>query len=327
MNSLLAFLAAVITLGGFGLLFGLGLAFASKKFAVPVDPRLEEIVTALPGANCGGCGYPGCVAYAEGILEGAELTLCPVGGAAVAARLAEIMGAGDVEVKEKLVATVYCQGDKEACGSRHQYAGVQTCSAAQAVGGGDKACSFGCLGYGDCAAVCPFDAITMSEDRLPIIDEEKCQSCEKCVAACPRNIIGMRPESNRVQVRCLSTDKGAVVRKICQIGCIGCGICARVCPFDAITVENNLATIDPAKCRNCGLCVPKCPTHAIYGDLEGRPKAVIGDGCVGCTLCKRVCPVGAIEGELKSPHKVIADKCVGCGACVEKCPQKVITLH
>ncbi len=327
MSNLIMIAKAVGVLGGFGLLFGAVLAYASKKFAVEVDPRAEELLAILPGANCGGCGYPGCSGYADAILQGAPTNSCPVGGATVAEKIAAVMGVAVDTSAIRQVATVYCRGGKEECGKRFQYTGVQTCRAAQAVGGGDKLCTFGCLGYGDCLRACPFDAISMGDNGLPVIDEAKCTGCEQCVLACPRKITALRPVDALVQVRCLSEAKGKDVRAICSTGCIGCGLCMKACPFDAITLENNLARIDYSKCRKCGLCVTKCPTKAIVGQLEARPKAIIGDDCVGCSICKKACPVGAIEGELKAKHRVDHDKCVGCGLCAEKCPKHTINMQ
>lgn len=325
MSTIMKVISAIGVLGGFGLVFGAGLALAAKKFAVEKDPRLDAIMEVLPGANCGGCGYAGCAAYGDAVLKGDPLNRCPVGGASLVEKLSQIMGTAG-EVAEKQVATVYCKGGKAECGPRFRYEGIGTCQAAQLVGGGDKMCTYGCMGYGDCFRACPFGAITMDENGLPLIDEEKCTGCEKCVAACPRSIISMRPAKSSVVIRCRSQQKGVEVRKTCKTGCIACGLCVKACPFDAITIENNLAVIDHHKCRNCGLCVAKCPTKVIVGQLEGKPKAVIGDGCIGCTICKKACPVGAISGELKQPHSVQAEACVSCGVCAEKCPKKVIEL-
>lgn len=327
MSDFTQIVSAIGILGGFGLLFGGGLAYASKKFAVEVDPRAEELLALLPGANCGACGYPGCSGYVDAVLRGASLSLCPVGGAPLAEKLSTFMGVASDTSGVRQVATVYCGGGKAECGTRFQYTGVQTCQAAQAVGGGDKLCSYGCLGYGDCFRVCQFDAISMDENGLPVIDEARCTGCKQCVLACPRHIIDMRPETALVQVRCLSEAKGKDVRAICSTGCIGCSLCVKACPFDAIHVENNLASIDYSKCRNCGLCVPKCPTQTIVGQLEARPKAMIGDDCIGCTICKKACPVGAIDGELKTTHAIDSDKCISCGLCVEKCPKKTISME
>jgi RnfABCDGE-type electron transport complex B subunit len=325
MSNIAIILGAVGALGGFGLIFGSGLAFAAKKFEVETDPRLPTIMEVLPGANCGACGYPGCSGYADALIKGAATNRCPVGGAELTDKLAGILGVA-AEASEKQVATVLCKGGKAECGPRFQYAGIQTCQAAQMVGGGDKSCTYGCLGYGDCFRKCPFGAISMDENGLPVIDEEKCTGCEQCVAVCPRKVIRMRPAKSLVTVRCLSQAKGVEVRKTCKTGCIACSLCVKACPFDAITVQNNVAIIDHSLCRNCGLCIAKCPTKVIVGQLDGRPQASIGEGCIGCTICKKVCPVGAITGELKQAHQVQTEQCVSCGLCAEKCPKKVITM-
>lgn len=327
MSKIIQITSALAILGGFGVIFGAILAYAAKKFAVETDPRVAEVLGILPGANCGACGYPGCAAYADAIVAGAATNLCPVGGALVAEQVAAVMGVVADTSGVRQVATVYCGGGKAECGTRFQYDGVQTCQAVQAIGGGDKLCTYGCLGYGDCFRVCQFGAIQMDANGLPVIDETKCTGCLQCVAACPRNIIDMRPETALVQVRCLSEAKGRDVRAICSVGCIACGLCVKACPFDAIHVNNNLASIDYDKCRNCGLCVAKCPTNAITGQLEGRPKAVIGDACIGCTICKKACPVGAISGEPKQKHVVDPEQCVSCSVCVEKCPTDAIHME
>ncbi len=326
MNAMKMVLGAVGVLGGFGLVFGVGLAIAAKKFHVEQDPRLDLLLEVMPGANCGACGYAGCSAYAEAMLGDAAINLCPVGGAALVEKLGEIMG-GNSEVAERQVATVYCRGGKEESGPRFRYSGLGTCQEAQQIGGGDKMCAYGCLGYGDCFRACPFDAITMNDNGLPVIDEEKCTGCEQCVAACPRSIISMRPAKSSVVIQCRSEAKGVEVRKSCKTGCIACRLCVKACPFDAITIKDNLAIIDHHKCRNCGLCIPVCPTKVISGQLEGRPKATINDDCIGCTICKKACPVGAITGELKQKHQVNQEECVSCGLCVEKCPKNAIEMR
>lgn len=264
MDKLTLIITAIGILGGFGLFFGAALAYAAQKFATESDPRVEELLAILPGANCGACGCPGCSGYAEAIVAGSLPTnLCPVGGPVLAEQIAAFMGVAPEVDTVRDVATVYCRGGKEECGKRFEYTGIATCEAVQALGGGDKLCNYGCLGYGDCMRACPFGAITMDDNNLPVIDEDKCTACKLCVAACPRHIIAMRPITGRVQVRCMSEEKGKQVRAICSTGCIGCGICVRVCPQEAITMENNLASIDYSKCNNCGLCATKCPTKAI----------------------------------------------------------------
>jgi Na+-translocating ferredoxin:NAD+ oxidoreductase RNF subunit RnfB len=315
----------VVILGSIGLLLGLGLAFAARKFAVPRDPRVESILAALPAANCGGCGYPGCGAFAAAVVDGkVPVNGCTVASSAVNAEIARIMGTV-AEEKEKTVATVLCNGGKSAVNA-FSYSGPDTCALMAMVMGGQKACSYGCLGGGDCVTVCPFNAMFMGDNGIPQIDAEKCVACGKCLEACPKDIIVLWPESRKVVVACSSRDKGGVARKACSVACIGCGKCVKVCPVDAIVMDGYLAEINPEECINCGLCALECPTSAIIDGIPVRPKAFIDTTCIGCTLCTRVCPTDAIEGALKEKHTVIAEKCIGCGQCVEKCPKQSIKM-
>jgi len=257
------YIASLISMGGLGALLAVGLSFAAKAFKVEVDERVSQVEEALPGVNCGACGYVGCAALAEAIVSGeAPVEGCPVGGSATAQAIAEIMGT-TATVGEREIAQVLCKGGLKETLARAEYQGIQTCKAANMVPGGTKACQYGCLGLGDCAVVCPFDAIIMNDNGLPEIDPDKCTGCGECVRACPRSIITLAPISMRTHIRCSSHDHGKVVRQICSVGCIGCGICAKVCPDNAIRMENNLAIMDYGKCTNCGQCAEKCPTKTI----------------------------------------------------------------
>ena len=318
---------SVLSLSGMGLLFGAGLAYASKKFAVEVDPREEAIMGVLPGANCGGCGFPGCGGLASAIVKGeAEVNACPVGGASVAAQIGEIMGVSSEGAVRK-VAHIICNGTCSNAKEKSLYEGIEDCKAAVLVSGGSKSCGFGCLGLGSCVRACPFDAMYIGKDGIAHVDNEKCVACGKCIAACPKTVIEMVPYSQEVIINCNSKEKGKEVKDKCAVGCIGCQMCVKACPFEAITFENNLAKIDYSKCKQCMACVAKCPTKAISGDLAKRKKAYIDEEkCVGCTICAKKCPVQAIEGELKGKHKVDLDKCIGCGVCEEKCPKKAIEM-
>lgn len=264
-------LNSVMSLGAMGLLFGAGLAYASQKFAVEVDPKAEAIAEALPGANCGGCGLPGCAALAQAIAKGeAPVNACPVGGAATAQVIANIMGVS-AEEGEKKIARVICKGTCESAKDRAMYQGISDCKAAVLANSGPKSCQYGCLGLGTCVKVCAFGAITI-KDGIAHIDKDKCVACGKCLEACPKGVIEWAPYKQEVVVDCNSNDFGKEVKDNCQVGCIGCGICAKVCPFDAITIENKLAKIDYEKCKQCYKCVVKCPTGAISGNPEKAEK-------------------------------------------------------
>lgn len=316
---------SLIFLGGIGTVFGLGLAFAAKRFAVQIDPRVEKVKDQLAHAHCGACGYAGCEQYAEAVVNNPDVApnLCIPAGAKAAEAVALITGK-KAEIREPQFARIMCQGGWSRSVKRFAYEGVQDCRAAILAGGGDKSCRYGCLGYGTCSRVCPFGAISMTEDHLPFVDITKCTGCRKCEQACPTKVIEVLPASREVLVTCHSKDKGGDTRKNCQVGCIACGICVKVCPFDAPSVTNNLSRIDLDKCKVCGLCVSKCPTKAISDFIPSRPKAFVMDNCIGCQICSKVCPVNAPTGELKKMHTIDKSRCIGCGICTAKCPVQAI---
>lgn len=257
----------ILVLGGFGLLFGVLLSIASVVFKVEVDPKITEVLDALPGANCGACGFPGCAGLATAIAEGrAPVNACPIGGQKVADNVAEIMGLNS-EAVAKNVAVVLCQGTKEKAKDKYVYDGIEDCRYQAELADGCKSCSYGCLGCGTCYDVCQFDAIRMI-DGIAVIDKEKCTACMKCIDICPKKIIELVPYDNEYIVKCKSEDSGKVVRSNCSIGCIGCKICVKNCPTEAFSFENNLAKINYDKCINCGICEEKCPTKCIFTSKE-----------------------------------------------------------
>lgn len=256
-------LAAALMVGGTGLLIGILLGLAGKKFHVETDEREVAIREALPGNNCGGCGFPGCDGAAAAVAKGeAPISVCPVGGAAVAAIIGEIMGQSVGETA-RTTAYVRCAGDCEKSKQDYIYSGVEDCTYAAFIpGGGPKRCNYGCLGFGSCVKACKFDAIHV-EKGIAVVDPEKCKSCGACVKACPKQLIDIIPYEQKIAVACRSMDKGKAVMQSCELGCIGCKKCEKNCPAGAIRVTDQRAEIDYSKCTQCGLCVENCPRHCI----------------------------------------------------------------
>ncbi len=246
-----------------GLLIGLFLGAAGIKFKVEVDEKEEAVLAALPGNNCGGCGFAGCSGLAAAIAKGeAAVNACPVGGEPVGEKIAEIMGV-EAEAGEKMIAFVKCAGDCDKARMDYDYTGVEDCRMLAFVpNGGPKSCNDGCLGFGSCVKVCPFDAIHVV-NGVAVVDKVACKACGKCVEVCPKHLIELIPYKSQYAVACSSKEKGPVTMKDCQAGCIGCGICVKQCEHGAVSVSDFHASINQEKCTGCGACEKKCPKKSI----------------------------------------------------------------
>ncbi len=323
MNILIISIVIMAVLGG---VFALLLFYASRVFHVKTDPRVKKVLNVLPGTNCGACGYAGCPALAEKMVDGKEeVTACIAGGEEVALNVGEILG---VEVKgagTKQAARLHCAGSSSHSQELYMYQGIEDCNISTHLADGFKQCDYGCLGQGSCARACPFFAITMSNDNLPIVDEKKCTACGICVNTCPKSLFELVDVDKHVHIGCSSPHPGKFVNKVCDIGCIGCRRCVKVCPVKAINMKEHLAVIDYEKCVDCGLCATVCPRKVIFDSQAGkRNKMQITSECIGCGICKKVCPVGAISGEKKQLHTINPDTCIACGRCQPKCPKNAI---
>ena len=269
-------LISLITLGLVGAISSIILFFTAQKFHVFEDTRINDVEEALPSANCGGCGFPGCRAFAEACVKAETMDglNCPVGGAPTMENVANILGR-TVVAAAPTVAVVRCGGTCDHRPRMNEYDGVQHCFIAHNLYSGETGCSFGCLGLGDCEVSCEFDAIKVNPlTKLPEVDEDKCTSCGACVKACPKLLIELRkkgPKSRRIYVSCRNEDRGPIAKKSCDVSCIACTKCEKVCPHEAITISNNLAFIHDDKCKLCRKCVEVCPTNAIV-ELNFPPR-------------------------------------------------------
>jgi Na+-translocating ferredoxin:NAD+ oxidoreductase RNF subunit RnfB len=269
-------ISALITLGGLGLLFGAVLAYASKIFHVEKDPRIEQVNEILPQANCGGCGYPGCLNYAEAVVvDEADITLCAPGGDETISKIAQIIGV-EAETKNPMVAVVQCQGAHDIAKDKFLYEGIADCNAEDLILRGHKVCEYGCLGHGSCVKACPFDAMAMLDNGLPTVFEDKCTACGICVETCPKGIMQLIPRSQKVFLGCVNQNAGKSVRQACSVGCIGCGLCAKpnVTPSGKIEMEDNLPIV-PADWEDYETAVNKCPTKSFVVRIEEEAPAAL----------------------------------------------------
>ncbi len=267
-------LIATVIVGVIGLLIGIALVGAGKKFYVEVDERETEVRERLPGNNCGACGFAGCDAMAAAIVKGdAAVNACPVCSPDAVAAIGEVMGVS-VEASARKVAFVRCAGTCENSPKPVEYFGIDDCRAVALAGVKTRACTHGCLGLGSCVTACPQEAIRI-QDGVAVVYQKLCVGCGLCAQACPKGLIELIPVGKAMAVRCSSKDKGAAVRKVCTAGCIGCGVCAKQCEHDAITVAGNLAHIDSGKCVGCGKCAEKCPRNAIIPATKAAVAAAV----------------------------------------------------
>jgi Na+-translocating ferredoxin:NAD+ oxidoreductase subunit B len=321
------FIFTLCAMGGLGFVLGAGLSYASKKFAVEKNPHVEEIITFLPGANCGGCGYAGCAGYADAIvIKGAPSNLCAPGGAAVSQKIARILGVEEQQSVRK-VAYLHCAGSRDHAKDKYKYNGIKDCQMAVLFGGGPKACEYGCMGFGSCVSACKFDALSMGANGLPVVDRNKCTGCGACVRICPKHLFELHPDTTMIYLACSSHEKGKTVKDACSVGCIGCGICAKVTPDNAIQMKDNLPVVDYNTSRNLVLAHYKCPTRSYVDLAPKRPHLSIDTKCKGHGKCAEVCPVKeCVTGEPGKPHHIDPKKCIGCGLCLDVCPEKAIRV-
>jgi len=263
-------LIAILSVSAIGLICSILLSVVSKVMAVEVDERMAMVRSCLPGANCGACGYSGCNAFAVALVEGgAAANLCTPGGNDLVKQLSEIMGIDEGEGINKKIAIVHCLGNSDVKSVKMEYNGISTCVSAVLHHGGQNACVFGCLGFGDCLKMCPSDAICI-EKGLAQINPRLCSGCGLCMKVCPNNVISLESDPLRLAVMCNNTEKGAVLKDKCAVGCIGCMKCVKVCPLEAITVNDFLASVDYFKCNGCKKCIPVCPKNCIVGFVSAQ---------------------------------------------------------
>jgi len=273
-----AILYTIISLSSIGIIAAIILYFVAQRFKVFEDPRIDRIEDELPAANCGGCGYPGCRNFAEALVKSDDISgmYCPVGGMTVMETVAGILGV-EASQQDEQVAVIRCSGSFAVRERTSIYIGAGSCAVEASLYSGDTGCAYGCLGHGDCVEVCDFDAIHMNpQTGLPEVIDEKCTACGACVTACPKDIIELRKKNKRdrkIFVSCINEEKGGIAKKSCQVACIGCSKCQKVCPHEAITIENFLAYIDPVKCKLCRKCPPVCPTDSIL-EINMPPRKV-----------------------------------------------------
>jgi len=316
----------VLCLGILGLTFGLLVSITSKRVSVFSNHTIQKIKDALPNVNCGVCGYPTCAAFAKAVAEGKkEPTGCVPGGAKSAHAIGDILGIA-VTLSEPYMAIVKCIGGNKEAAMRCIYDGILDCHAAILTGNGPKTCVDGCLGLGSCVKACPFNALKINENNVAVVNPDICTGCGACVPVCPRNIIDLIPTVHKIYLACSNHDRGARVKKYCDVGCTSCTLCVKSTTSGAITMVNNLPVLNYTALENFVVAAYSCPSHCFVDLVKHRPKVNIDAKCDGCTLCVTACPTTAISGEKGMRHVVNKEKCIGCGLCLNHCPVHAIAM-
>ena len=316
----------LIFLGGIGALIGAVLGLASKKFQVLIDTKIEKIRQVLPSINCGACGYATCEQFARAVAEGkSDPTGCVPGNPKAAHAIGDILGIS-VTTVDAGMAVVHCKGGKAQALERCIYDGIHDCHAAIVAGYGSKVCVDGCLGLGSCVTACPFDALSVNDNNVAVVDSDKCVGCGMCVAACPRGIIGLIPRVHKIFLACSNHDQGSAVTAYCSVGCTSCQTCVEATKSGAITMHDNLPDLDYSREENFIVAAHMCPARCFVDLIKTRPKVNIDVKCDGCGVCVLHCPVGAIKGERGMRYVIDKEKCIGCGQCLDKCHVHAIAL-
>jgi Na+-translocating ferredoxin:NAD+ oxidoreductase subunit B len=316
----------LIFFGALGCVSGVALFVASKKLHVRIDSKIDLLRAALPHIDCGACGYPTCAGFAKAIAEGkADPAGCAPGGPKTAHEVADILGI-TAHLTEPKMAVVHCKGGLKEAVERCIYDGIPDCHAATVAGYGSKLCLDGCLGLGSCVRECPFKAISITADRVAVINPQKCNGCGKCVASCPRGIIGLIPRVYKIFIACANHDFGMKVKKYCTVGCTACAECVRNTPSGSITIVDNLPVLNYTTEENFIVAANKCPSRCFVDLVKTRPKVNIDVKCDGCGECVKHCPVDAIRGERGKRFVVDKEKCIGCGLCLDKCHVHAIAM-
>ena len=316
----------IFTILGFAL--GIVITFADNKLRVAEDTRIKEIASFLPGANCGACGFAGCAAFAEAIVNGkAKPSSCIPGGTSVSAKITKFLG---ISVTENVVKTakIHCKGGIAEAKERAVYDGIADCFAAVLIGNGSKECEYGCLGFGNCVKICPLGAIFINKNGVAEVNDEKCAGCGMCISFCPRKLIDVSLESQKIFVACSNHDRGAKVKQYCKVGCTGCTLCTKTGTVpDSIIMDNFLPKLNYSTTENFILAAHKCPSHCFTDLAKARPTVNIDTKCIGCGKCVEVCPIeGAIEGNQGERYSVNKNLCIGCGRCIASCEARAIGI-